>query len=59
MIILPKFKELLGDEAQGLTDEEVERIRDAQYQFARLAFEKWAKDKGLIKTATQKPDNML
>ncbi len=59
MISLPKFKELLGNEAQGLTDEEIERIRDAQYQFARLAFEKWAREKGLIKTATQKPRPML
>ncbi len=59
MISLPKFKELLGDEAQGLTDEEIERIRDAQYQFARLAFEKWAGDKNLIKTITQKPNPML
>ncbi len=48
MISLPKFKELLGEEAQGLSDEEVERIRDAQYQFARLAFEKWAMEKGII-----------
>lgn len=59
MINLPKFKELLGNEAQGLTDEEIERIRDAQYQFARLAFEKWAGKKGLIRVATQKSNNML
>lgn len=49
MISLSKFKELLGNEAQGLTDEEIERIRDAQFQFARLAFEKWAMEKGFIK----------
>jgi len=59
MISLSKFKELLGDEAQGLTDVEIESIRDAQYQFARLAFEKWAKEKGLIKVATQKSNAML
>lgn len=44
MISLLKFKELLGEEAQGLTDKELESIRDAQYQFARLAFEKWTKE---------------
>lgn len=49
MISLAKFKELLGDEAIGLTDEEIEEIRDAQYKFARLAFDKWAQEKGLIK----------
>ena len=49
MISLPKFKEILGEEAQGLSDEEIEQIRDAQYQFAKLAFDKWAREKGLIK----------
>lgn len=49
MISLPKFKELLGEEAQSLTDEEVEHIRDTQYQFARLAFYKWEVEKGLSK----------
>ncbi len=47
MIPLPKFKELLGQEAHGLTDEEIEQIRDAQYQLAELAFGVWAKNKGL------------
>ncbi len=58
MISLPKFKELLGDEARGLSDEKIERVRDAQYQLARLAFDKWAREKGLIKT-TRKPANMV
>ncbi len=49
MITLSKYKELFGDEAQGLTDEEIEAIRDAQYQFARLAFDKWVLEKGLVK----------
>lgn len=45
MISLSKFKKLLGAEANGLTDEEIEHIRDVQYQFARLAFDKWEKEK--------------
>ena len=49
MISLSKFKELMGDEAQGLTDEEIEAIRNAQYQFAKLAFDKWARERDLIK----------
>jgi hypothetical protein len=53
MISLLKYKELLGEEAQGLTDTELEVIRDAQYQFARLAFQKWTKNKLLQKTLSK------
>lgn len=53
MISLDKFKELLGDEAIGLTDEEIEEIMDAQYKFARLAFDKWAQEKGLVKEISE------
>ncbi len=45
MITLSKYKELLGDEAQWLTDEEIEHIRDIQYRFAELAFEFWMSKK--------------
>lgn len=38
MISLSKYKEIMGDEARDLSDEEIGRIRDVQYQFARLAF---------------------
>lgn len=47
MISISKFRQLAGKEAQGLSDEEIEQIRDAQYQFAELAFDMWAKEKGL------------
>ncbi len=47
MISLEKFKDLLGEEARGLTDEEIEEIRDAQYKFAQLAFDEWVQEKGL------------
>lgn len=50
MISLLKYKELLGEEAQGLTDQEIESLRDAQYQFARLAFQEWLIKKNLVKT---------
>jgi hypothetical protein len=43
MISLLKFKEILGEEARGLTDQEIEEIRDAQYKMAELAFEFWQK----------------
>ncbi len=51
MIGFAAFKELLGDKAYNLTDEEIELIRDAQHQFAMLAFEKWALEKGLHKAS--------
>ena len=47
MISLPKFKELLGDEASSLSDKEIEAIRVHQYEMAELAFGMWARDKKL------------
>jgi hypothetical protein len=41
MIPIPKFKILLGPAAAGLSDAEVERIRDLEYRFANLIFEAW------------------
>ena len=49
MINLSKFKEILGEEARGLTDQEIEKIRDAQYKLAELAIEFWLKNKCLNK----------
>ena len=49
MISLAKFKELMGDEARDMTDEEIEKIRDAQYKLAELAFEFWQKEKRFAK----------
>ena len=43
MIGLPEFKKLMSEEARGLTDQEIEEIRDAQYKMAELAFEFWNK----------------
>lgn len=47
MIALHKFRTLLGSEAIGLSDEQLERIQADMYQLANLAFDKWVKDKGL------------
>lgn len=41
MISLEKCKELLEDNAQKYTDEEIEQIRDDLYQLVELAFESW------------------
>lgn len=59
MIPLPAFKKLLEEEEQNLTDEEVECIRNSQYKFAKLAFDKWAQERGLIGQITQKPKAKL
>ena len=48
MTSLSKYKKILEEETQQiLTNEEAEPIFDAMYQFTRLAFEKWAREKGL------------
>jgi len=45
MIPLPKFKQILGDVAKNLSDEEIEKIRDAQRDLAEVVFEQWFKEK--------------
>lgn len=47
MIALAKYKQLLGNEGENLTDAEVEELRDAQYRMARIAFEMWSKEKNI------------
>lgn len=47
MIPLDKYKKMLEEEVQGLNDKEIEEIYNAQYQFSEIAFEIWAKEKGL------------
>lgn len=48
MMALSKYKKLLGEDANGMSDEEIRQLRDAQYQFARLAFEKWQKQRLVV-----------
>jgi hypothetical protein len=47
MIGLLEFKELLGEEAASLTDVQVERIRDLEYQIADALFENWLRQHSL------------
>jgi hypothetical protein len=47
MINLSAFKQLLGEDAQDMTDTEIEQVRDAQYQLAEIMFSMWAKEKKL------------
>ena len=41
MISLPDFKKLLGSYAESLTDEQVKRLRDMEYQIADVIFDQW------------------
>lgn len=45
MIPLPKYKSLLGEEGQSMTEEELLASEEAVYQFAEIAFALWAKQK--------------
>lgn len=45
MVPLPKFKELLGDEATNMTDKEIEKLRDHQYAWSNLIFDDWLEKK--------------
>jgi len=48
MIPLSKFKEKLGESANNLSDCEIEKVRDLQYQFADVLFDMWVKDKSKL-----------
>ena len=54
MISLEEFRKLLGKYGESLSDQEVEEIRDAQYQMAELAFREWIKVKRIRKTNEEK-----
>ncbi len=41
MIPLPEFKKILGQKAEGKTDQEIEVIRDTLDKFADAIFDKW------------------
>ena len=45
-----KYKKLLGEEAEGLSEDEIRQLRDAQYQFAKFALEQWLSGNTGLKT---------
>ena len=47
MISLSKFKEQLGEEAQDLTDEEIEQIYHTYYKLVEIIFDKWLREKNI------------
>jgi len=50
MLSVSKYKKLLGEEAEGLSEDEIRQLRDAQYQFAKFALERWLSEKTSLKT---------
>ena len=45
LLSLPEYKEALGEDAKGISDKELEQLRDAQRDLAEVIFEQWLKDK--------------
>lgn len=41
MIPLDKFKKLLGATGENMTDDEIKKVRDLQYQLVDLLFDSW------------------
>ncbi|MFA5271117.1 MAG: hypothetical protein WC412_02100 [Candidatus Omnitrophota bacterium] len=44
LISVPEFRKILGEESEGMTDKEVEDLRDADRDMAEIIFEQWLKD---------------
>lgn len=40
MISISKFRKIAGKEAENLSDEQIKEIRNTQYQFVKIAFDK-------------------
>lgn len=45
MITLQEFKNSLGKEAEGLTEEQIIKLKDQMEQMAEIYFNMWIKDK--------------
>lgn len=48
MISLAAFKKSLGSTAMQLSDEEIEKLRKLQDQFADVLFDQWLKKKNRV-----------
>ncbi len=41
MISFDKYKKLLGATGESMTDEEIKKVRDLQYQLVDILFDSW------------------
>ena len=48
MLTFEEFKKSLGDEADGVTDEQIEELRVIGYQFADAVFEQWLRKRNSV-----------
>lgn len=55
MIGLLKFRELLGQAAHGLTDEDIEHIREIEYGLADAIFEAWLHERNELAIKSNPP----
>jgi len=44
-IPIPEFKKLLGPAASGLSDSEIERLRDLEDRLADIIFDSWLRNR--------------
>jgi hypothetical protein len=44
-IPIPKFKKLLGPAASGLSDSEIEHLRDLEDRLADIVFDSWLRNR--------------
>ena len=49
MLTIERCKKILGNKAEGLSDEKIEKMRDELYISANLAFEHWRKSNSSTK----------
>lgn len=49
MLTFEEFKKSLGDEAEGVTDAEIEELRIFGYKFADAVFEQWLRKRNAQK----------
>lgn len=44
MLSISEFKKLAGEEADNLTDEEIEKVRDVMCELSNMLFDMWIED---------------
>jgi hypothetical protein len=56
MIPIHEFKQLLGTGASGLSDAEIERIRDLEDRLADIVFDAWLRKRNSQAEMAKKPE---
>jgi hypothetical protein len=56
-IPVPEFRKLLGKAAIGLSDAEVEHMRDLADRFANIVFDSWLRERNSPPKVAESPGN--